>query len=592
MDLIPVKRALISVSNKTDLVPFARRLAARGVQIISTGGTAKALAEAGLAVTPIDEVTGFPEMMDGRLKTLHPRVHGGLLALRDNPSHVAAMKQHDIAPIDLVCVNLYPFESTVADPKVTESHAIEQIDIGGPSMVRSASKNHRFVTVVTDPAQYDLVGAELDAHDGCTTLELRKKLAAAAFARTAAYDTAIANWMASRDPSSESPAAFPNPLLLRMNLVQELRYGENPHQAGVLYHDPRITEASVAAARQLHGKELSFNNLYDANGALELVKEISFADAAAAAVIKHANPCGFGVHPVGKDAGAGADFATGAASGSPPSQGGAGGGLDAQQEHAHGQAGGPTLPQPLPKREGSLGADSPLAQAFEKAYNGDPLAAFGGIVAFNATVDLPTAQRLVEGSKFLEVIVAPGYEPAALALLTERWKNVRILETAPLPSPNGRDLREMDYKKITAGLLVQERDLAPINPDEWQHVAGPKPSFAVLDQLYIATIAVKHLKSNAVCIVRDGALVGAGAGQMDRVASCRIAIDKAGDRAKGGCVGSDAFFPFRDGPDLLIKAGVTAIAHPGGSKRDDETIAACNEAGVTLLFTGMRHFRH
>ena len=538
MDLIPVKRALISVSNKTDLVPFARRLTARGVQIISTGGTAKALAEAGIPVTPIDEVTGFPEMMDGRLKTLHPRVHGGLLALRDNASHVAAMQQHGIAPIDLVCVNLYPFEKTVADPNVTEPHAIEQIDIGGPSMVRSASKNHRFVTVVTDPAQYDLVGAELEAHDGCTTLMLRKALAAAAFARTAAYDTAIATWMASRDPSSSSPALFPDPLMLRMNLVQELRYGENPHQAGVLYHDPRIGEASVTTAKQLHGKELSFNNLYDANGALELVKEIDIADAAASAVIKHANPCGFGVHPVDKDSG------------------------------------------------------SPVAQAFERAYSGDPLAAFGGIVAFNCKVDLAAAQKLVEGSKFLEVIVAPAYEPAALALLTDRWKNVRILETGPLPPPDRRDGREMDYKKITAGLLVQQRDLAKIDPDQWQHVAGPKPSFAALDQLYIATLAVKHLKSTAVCIVRDGTLVGAGAGQMDRVASCRIAIDKAGDRAQGGYVGSDAFFPFRDGPDLLIKAGVAAIAQPGGSKRDDETIAACNEAGVTLMFTGMRHFRH
>ncbi len=567
MDLIPVTRALISVSNKTDLVPFARRLAARGVQIISTGGTAKALTEAGIAVTPIDEVTGFPEMMDGRLKTLHPRVHGGLLALRDNAAHVAAMQQHGIAPIDLVCVNLYPFERTVADPNVTEPHAIEQIDIGGPSMVRSASKNHRFVAVVTDPAQYDLVGAELEGHDGCTTLELRKKLAAAAFARTAAYDTAIANWMASRDPSSESPSTFPNPLMLRMNLVQELRYGENPHQAGVLYHDPRIAEASVAAAKQLHGKELSFNNLYDANGALELVKEIDIADAAAAAVIKHANPCGFGVHPV---------------NGSDPLSRRERAGVRADEPAARGSQ----------NASSQAAATSPASLAFEKAYSGDPLAAFGGIVAFNCKVDLAAAQKLVEGSKFLEVIVAPAYEPEALALLTDRWKNVRILETGPLPSPDRRDTREMDYKKITAGLLVQQRDLAAINPDAWQHMAGPKPTFTTLDQLYIATIAVKHLKSNAVCIVRDGTLVGAGAGQMDRVASCRIAIDKAGERARGGYVGSDAFFPFRDGPDLLIKAGVAAIAHPGGSKRDDETIAACNEAGVTLLFTGMRHFRH
>ncbi len=530
-DLIPVRRALISVSDKTDLIPFARALAGRGVQIISTGGTARALAEAGIAVTAIDEVTGFPEMMDGRLKTLHPRVHGGLLALRDKPEHVAAMTEHGIEPIDLVCVNLYPFEKTTADPDVAEAHAIEQIDIGGPSMVRSAAKNHRFVAVVTSPAQYDMITAELDDQDGETTYELRKKLAAAAFARTAAYDTAIAQWMAARDPATPGEPMFPSPLIIRMDAIQELRYGENPHQGAVVYGDRRIREASVAFAKQLHGKELSFNNLYDANGALELVKEIDGNDGCAAAVIKHANPCGFGV---AKDA----------------------------------------------------------ADAFEKAYSGDPLAAFGGIVAFNCQVSLPAAQLMVEGNKFLEVIVAPSYGADALALLAERWKNVRILETGPLPRPDRREVREMDYKKITAGLLVQHRDLLKIDPDEWKHVAGPAPEDEDVHQLVLATLAAKHLKSNAVCIINNYALVGAGAGQMDRVASCRLAIDKAGPRATGGFVGSDAFFPFRDGPDLLIKAGVKAIAHPGGSKRDDETIAACNDAGVTLMFTGKRHFRH
>jgi phosphoribosylaminoimidazolecarboxamide formyltransferase/IMP cyclohydrolase len=501
------------------------------VQIISTGGTAKALAEAGVAVTPIDEVTGFPEMMDGRLKTLHPRVHGGLLALRDKADHVAAMRQHGIDAIDLVCVNLYPFEKTTADPNVAEAHAIEQIDIGGPSMVRSAAKNHRFVAVVTDPSQYDFVGVELDTNDGATTYALRKKLAAAAFARTAAYDTAIAQWMAARDPQTPGEPMFPDPLIVRLDPLMELRYGENPHQAGVLYGDARIREASVTYAKQLHGKELSFNNLYDANGALELVKEIDGNVACAAAVIKHANPCGFGVAKTAAD-------------------------------------------------------------AFEKAYAGDPLAAFGGIVAFNCQVSLPAAQQLVEGSKFLEVIVAPAYGADALALLTERWKNVRILQTGPLPPPDRRDLREMDYKKITAGLLVQQRDLDPIDPDAWQHAGGPAPQDEDVEQLVLATIVAKHLKSNAVCILNNFALVGAGAGQMDRVASCKIAIDKAGVRARGGFVGSDAFFPFRDGPDLLIKAGVKAIAHPGGSKRDEETIEACNAAGVTLMLTGKRHFRH
>ena len=530
-DLVPVKRALISVSDKTDLVPFARSLASRGVQIISTGGTARVLAEAGVEVTAIDDVTGFPEMMDGRVKTLHPRVHGGLLALRDNADHVASMKEHGIEAIDLICVNLYPFEKTIAKPDVTSEEAIEQIDIGGPSMLRSASKNHRFVAVVTEPGQYDRVTACLDTNDGSTTLALRTSLAATAFARTAAYDTSIAAWMRQRDPSLSKEESFPNPLLVRLDRLQQLRYGENPHQGGVLYADARVTEPSVARAEQLHGKELSFNNLYDANGALELVKEMDASDACAAAVIKHANPCGFAV------------------------------GVDA-------------------------------ATAFVKAYAGDPLAAFGGIVAFNCPIDVKAAEQIVEGQKFLEVIVAPSYEPAALALLQERWKNVRLLATGPLPSPRKRDAHDHDIKKITGGMLVQQRDLAVIDTGDWQHKAGPKPDGDALGQMELATIAVKHLKSNAVCIVNDHRLVGAGAGQMDRVASCNIAISKAGERAKGGVVGSDAFFPFRDGPDLLIAAGVKAIAQPGGSKRDEETITACEGAGVTLMFTGRRHFRH
>ncbi|MBI1370807.1 MAG: bifunctional phosphoribosylaminoimidazolecarboxamide formyltransferase/IMP cyclohydrolase [Planctomycetes bacterium] len=526
IDLVPIKRALISVSDKTDLVPFARKLSDLGVTIISTGGTAKKLEEAGLKVTTIDQVTGFPEMMDGRVKTLHPRVHGGLLGLRDEPSHVAAMKEHGIEPIDLVCVNLYPFEQTVSKEGVAEHEAIEQIDIGGPSMIRSASKNFRSVTVVTDPKQYDQIVSELDRTKGATTFALRRRLALAAFARTAAYDTAIAEWMA-----GTSTAAFPASKLIRLERAMELRYGENPHQQAALYVDPRATEPSVAAARQLHGKELSFNNLYDANGALELVKEIDPAERCAAAVIKHANPCGFAI------------------------------------------------------------AASP-AEAFTNAYAGDPLAAFGGIVALNQTIDLSAAQAIVEGKKFLEVIIAPAYDKDALALLKERWANVRILETGPLPAPAQRDPAEYDAKRITGGLLIQSRDLAPFDLSEWKHAAGPAPSDADLLQLRVAMTAVKHIKSNAVCLVRDNALVGAGAGQMDRVASCRIAIEKAGERAKGAYVGSDAFFPFRDGPDLLIAAGVKAIAQPGGSKKDDETIAACNESGTTLILTGRRHFRH
>ncbi|MHB1155474.1 MAG: bifunctional phosphoribosylaminoimidazolecarboxamide formyltransferase/IMP cyclohydrolase [Phycisphaerales bacterium] len=533
-DLVPIRRALLSVSDKTDLVPFARKLASFGAELISTGGTARALADAGLKVVAIDQVTQFPEMMDGRVKTLHPRVHGGLLALRDNPAHVKSMTDHGIQPIDLVCVNLYPFEATVAKPDVTEEHAIENIDIGGPSMIRSASKNHRFVTVVTDPSQYDKVVTELDKNNGATTLELRKSLALAAFARTAAYDTAIAEWMSRRQAACGF--AMPEILFLRLEKVPtELRYGENPHQQGAVYADPHAVEPSLVKAKQLHGKALSFNNLYDGNGALELVKEIAADQHAAAAVIKHANPCGFAV------------------------------------------------------------ADDP-AEAFDKAYAGDPLAAFGGIVAFNRKVNLSTAQRIVEGQKFLEVIIAPAYDDDALELLKQRWKNVRILETAPgsgdIPAPVQRDPAELDMKKITGGLLVQQRDLTDFTPGSWELKAGPKPDAKTLTDAMLAMIVAKHLKSNAVCLVRDAMLVGGGMGQVDRVASCRLAVMRAGDRAKGAVVGSDAFFPFRDGPDELIAAGVKAIIEPGGSVRDEDTVKACHDAGVTLLFTGQRHFRH
>ena len=525
-DPIPIKRALLSVSDKTDLVPFARKLAAYGCMLISTGGTAKKLEEAGLDVVPVEQVTGFPEMMDGRVKTLHPKVHGGLLSLRDNDEHVAAMNEHDIKPIDLVCVNLYPFEQTVARPDIEEAEAIEQIDIGGPSMIRSAAKNFRFVTVLTDPAQYDRVVNELNDNDGAVSLALRQDLAGAAFARTAAYDTAIAAWMSTRRPTQ-----FPVSLLLRFDRHDMLRYGENPHQSAAVYIDPKTTEASVAGARQLHGKALSYNNLYDANGALELVKEIAADDLAAAAVIKHANPCGFAV------------------------------------------------------------ADN-VAEAFDKAYAGDPLAAFGGIVAFNRTVDEPASKKIVEGRKFLEVVIAPEFDDDALELLRERWKNVRLIVTGPLPVPGKRDAREVDLKRITGGLLVQDRDLAAFDAGVWDHVAGPEPTDDDFVNLRLAMMAAKHLKSNAVSLVRDRMLIGGGAGQMDRLAGCRIAVEKAGDRARGACAGSDAFFPFRDGPDALIEAGVKAIIQPGGSRRDEETIEACRENNVTLLFTGRRVFRH
>ena len=525
-DLVPVRRAVLSVSDKTDLVPFARRLAALGVTLISTGGTAKALEAAGLSVTPIDQVTGFPEMMDGRVKTLHPMVHGALLAVRDNPEHAAALRDHAITPIDLVCVNLYPFERTVAQPGVSDEHGIEQIDIGGPSMIRSASKNHAYVAVVTDVKQYDAVITDIENNRGATSFALRQRLAAAAFARTAEYDRAIAAWMSKR------PAAtFPDPLTLQWTRTPvELRYGENPHQQGAVYADPRSTEASVIRARQLHGIPLSFCNLFDADGALELVKEVDASAEAAAAVIKHANPCGFAV-----------------------------------------------------------AADLPAA--FQKAYDGDPVAAFGGIIALNRRVDLATAQKITAVKHKLDVILAPAYDDDALALLRDRWKNTRLLSVGDLPAPAAREATPA-LKQVAGGMLVQERDLAAFTPEQWEHKAGPAPSTAALRQARVAMIAVKHLKSNAVCLVRDDALVGAGAGQMDRLACCRIAVDKAGDRAQGATAASDAFFPFRDGPDILIAAGVTTIVQPGGSVKDADTIAACNDANVTLLFTGRRHSRH
>lgn len=526
-DLIPIRRALVSVSDKSGLLPLAQKLSALGVTIISTGGTARALREAGLAVTPIEEVTGFPEMMDGRVKTLHPKVHGGLLALRDQPEHVSAMQAHDIVAIDLVCVNLYPFEATVAKPNVSEHEAIENIDIGGPSMIRSAAKNHPFVAVLTDPGQYEKLLTELDKHQGSTTLALRKELAAAAFARTASYDAAIAGYM-------QREVRFPETMTMSFRRQpMELRYGENPHQQGAVYAGGTggsCHEGSILHARHLHGIGLSYCNLFDADGALELVKEVDATRHAAAAVIKHANPCGFAVA-------------------------------------------------------------EDLPTAFERAYEGDPVAAFGGIIALNRKVDVSTAERITAVKHKLDVILAPAYEPAALQLLMDRWKNTRLLEVGALPHPEHRS-SALALKQITGGLLVQDRDMASFDSASWKHAGGPVPTSAMLLDMQTAMMAVKHLKSNAVCLVRGGMLVGGGAGQMDRLACCRIAVSKAGDRSQGAVAASDAFFPFRDGPDILIHAGVKGIVQPGGSVKDADTIQACNEAGVTLMMTGRRHFKH
>jgi phosphoribosylaminoimidazolecarboxamide formyltransferase/IMP cyclohydrolase len=533
-DLVPVRRALLSVSDKTGLVEFATALVKEfNVELISTGGTAKALRDAGLKVKDVSEVTGFPEMMDGRVKTLHPAIHGGLLALRDNEEHRAAMAVHGITPIDLVVVNLYPFAQTIAKPNVSFDEAIENIDIGGPSMIRSAAKNHRSVLVVTSPDRYEKVLGDLRKHSGSSCAKHRLAQAQRAFKHTGEYDAAIASYLAMHTADeAKSPIAHTGDVLSKAlcgtyTLQQSLRYGENPHQLAGLYVNPShpAKEASVARAIQHHGKELSYINLLDADAALSAVKE--FAQPAAC-ITKHASPCG-------------------------------------------------------------AAAEHDLQTAFENAYASDPLAAFGGIVAVNRPIDEATAARIVDGQKFLEVIVAPGYAPAALELLKTRWKNVRLLEVAGSLTP---DAGELWMHNIVGGILIQQRDLAGIVESEWKIVSARQPTESEISDLKFAWLACKHIKSNAIVLAKNTATVGIGGGQVDRVGAARIAIEKAGDRAKGAVVASDAFFPFPDGPELLLKAGVTAIVQPGGSQRDQLTIDAVNAAGATMIFTGRRHFRH
>jgi phosphoribosylaminoimidazolecarboxamide formyltransferase/IMP cyclohydrolase len=528
-ELAPVRRALISVSDKSDLIPFARALQGLGIELVSTGGTARVLSEAEIPVRTVDSVTGFPEIMGGRVKSLHPLIHGAVLARRDDESHTAAMEEHGIEPIDLVCVNLYPFEKTIRREGVEKDEVIEQIDIGGPAMLRSAAKNHDFITVVTNAEQYDKVINELKANDGCTTLELRRELAATAFSRTAEYDATISSWM-----GHQAEARFPDVLKLSFVASQSLRYGENPHQNAVLYADPALTGASIVSANQLGGKPLSYNNILDAAAALELVQDLRdmHTEEVAACVVKHTNPCGAAVC-------------------------------------------------------------STAADAFTQAHGGDPLAAYGGIVALAGAIDETTAKRMTDECKFIEVVIAPGFNEAAVELLNERWKNARLLAVGEL----GRPTRpEIMYRTIPGGLLAQEQDRHPIMTDDLRHVAGPPPTDEMTRDAGILATINKHLKSNAVCIGRDGVLLGAGAGQMDRVAACRNAIEKASDHLKkdGGTpvAASDAFFPFADGPALLIEAGVRCLVHPGGSKRDNETFELCNEKDVTCLLTGVRHFRH
>ncbi len=529
-DLIPIRRALLSVSDKTGLVSLARVLASHGVEIISTGGTALALLQAGLQVVPIHRVTGFPEIMGGRVKTLHPAVHGAILAVRDDPHHMAAVQEHGITPIDLVCVNLYPFEQTVAHPGATRGEAIEQIDIGGPSMLRSAAKNFEWVAVATDPRDYAAIIRDMEAHTGATTLALRASLAARAFALTSRYDTAIAAYLA--DAEGKAP-----PPLLRLvaEKAQDLRYAENPHQAGALYRIPGApAETTLLRAQQLHGKELSYNNFNDASAALELVKSLPRAGGrTAAAIVKHTNPCGAAV---------------------------AGSGLD----------------------------------AVNAALAGDPTAGYGGILALSAEVDEAIAARLGRDDIFLEVLVAPSFHAAALRALTERWANLRLLAVGAITAPSAGT---HEVRSIPGGLLVQERDIRLATPGEFVLRAGPAPSPEQLAAAAFLEPVVRALASNAVAIGGPdsaGTLrqFGAGAGQMDRVASCRLAVEKAGPKADGAVAFSDAFFPFPDGPKVLADAGVQTIVHPGGSKRDEETFSLCGARGVTCLTTGIRHFRH
>ncbi len=527
-DLHPVRRALLSVSDKTGLIELGKALSDRGVELLSTGGTANALRDAGLDVKDVSEVTGFPEMMDGRVKTLHPMVHGGLLALRDNDTHVAAMTEHGIGAIDLLVVNLYPFEATVAKGAGYDE-CVENIDIGGPAMIRAASKNHAFVNVVVDVQDYDALLAELAANDGQTSYAFRQKLAQTAYARTAAYDTAVSNWMA-----GSLAAEAPRRRAFAGELKQTLRYGENSHQQAAFYTDG-TNRPGVATAVQHQGKELSYNNINDTDAAFELVAEFDPSEGAACAIIKHANPCGV--------------------------------------------AKGVTL-----------------LEAYKAAFDCDRTSAFGGIVALNQPLDAETAQEIT--GIFTEVVIAPGASDEAKAIFAAK-KNLRLLTTEALPdvTTGGKTVRQ-----VAGGLLVQDKDNGFVGMDDLKVVTKKAPTDEQMRDLLFAWKVAKHVKSNAIVYVKDGATVGVGAGQMSRVDSALIAAKKAERMADalglpqpltiGSAVASDAFFPFPDGLMEAAEAGATCVIQPGGSMRDDKVIAAADEAGLAMVFTGMRHFRH
>lgn len=510
------KRALISVSDKNGIVDFAKELVDLGFEIVSTGGTSKALKDSGVPVIGISEVTGFPEILEGRVKTLHPLVHGGLLGKQDDEQHLAQMEEHHIKPFHLVCVNLYPFQQTIEKPDVTVAQAIENIDIGGPSMLRSAAKNHQYVTVVVDPSDYETVIAEF-RKDGHTTLETRRKLAAKVFRHTAAYDAIIADYM-----TNLAQEETPEKMTVTYDLKQTLRYGENPHQKAAFYKKPLGSKFSIAYAKQLNGKELSYNNIRDADAALEIVRD--FKEPAAVAV-KHMNPCGIGI-----------------------------------------------------------GATA--YEAYAKAFEADPVSIFGGIVAFNREIDFETAKKLHE--IFLEIIIAPSFSDEALEVLTTKKKNLRLL-TVPFDQP---EKPENKMVTVQGGILVQDQDTYTLDDATITYPTKRRPTDEEWESLKMAWSVVKHVKSNAIVVAAKDMTLGVGAGQMNRIGSAEIALKQAGEKAKGAGLASDAYFPMPDTVEAAAKAGITAIIQPGGSVRDQDSIDKCNEYGIAMVFTGVRHFKH
>ena len=510
-----MKRALVSVSDKTNLVPFVSSLVELGYEIISTGGTKKALEAAGIKTIGISEVTDFPEIMDGRVKTLHPKVHGALLCVRDNPDHVRQIEELGIQYIDLVCVNLYPFKETVQKPGVSHEEIIENIDIGGPSMLRSASKNYKFIPVLCDPSDYDAVVKEL-RENGETSLTTREYLAAKVFRHTASYDTMIASYLTERTGEK-----YPEKFTITFDKVQELRYGENPHQSAAFYKGMN-PQYSLANAKQLHGKELSYNNIQDGNAAIEILKDLEGQPAVVG--LKHMNPCGVGI---GKT----------------------------------------------------------IEEAWDKAYEADPVSIFGGIVAFNEPIHASVAEKL--SKIFLEIIIAPAFDEDAFEILSKK-KNIRLMQLDTSLEVNAK------YKvtNVNDGLLVQDIDDHKITAEDLRCVTNRKPTEEELEQLLFAWKVVKHVKSNAIVLVKDNMTIGVGAGQMNRVGAAKIAIEQAGEKAKGSIMSSDAFFPMPDTVEEAVKAGVTAIIQPGGSIKDQLSIDVCNEHGIAMVYTGVRHFKH